>query len=117
MKYFNVSREVDQTLTGSSLQGYIKTTYADLVEKFGKPDTIDLDKSTAEWCVEFCVDLGKGDYKYVNATIYDWKTDSTPMGEYDWHVGGFGFDAVECVDNFMNGKYTFVGGTGEGLNV
>ena len=117
MKYFNVSREVDQTLTGSSLQGYIKTTYADLVEKFGKPDTIDLDKSTAEWCVEFCVDEGGGDYKYVNATIYDWKTDSTPMGEYEWHVGGFDFDAVECVDNFMNGKYTFVGGTGEGLNV
>ena len=80
MKYFNVSRDVDQTLTGSSLQGYIKTTYADLVEKFGKPDTIDLDKSTAEWCVEFCVDLGMGDYKFVNTTIYDWKTDSTPMG-------------------------------------
>ena len=117
MKYFNVSRDVDQTLTGSSLQGYIKTTYAALVEKFGEPDTIDLDKSTAEWCVEFCVDEGGGDYKYVNATIYDWKTDSTPMDEYEWHVGGFDFDAVECVDNFMNGKYTFVGGTGEGLNV
>ena len=109
MKLFNVSTEVDQTLAGSSLQGYIKTTYADLVEKFGKPDTIDLDKSTAEWCVEFCVDLGKGDYKYVNATIYDWKTDSTPLGEYDWHVGGFDFGAVECVDDYINGNYTFVG--------
>ena len=43
MKYFNVSREVDQTLAGSSLQGYIKTTYTDLVNKFGEPDTIDLD--------------------------------------------------------------------------
>ena len=113
MKYFNVSREVDQTLTGSSLQGYIKTTYADLVEKFGEPDTIDLDKSTAEWCVEFCVDLGMGDYKFVNTTIYDWKTDSTPLGEYDWHVGGFDFGAVECVDDYMNGNYTFVG---EGAN-
>ena len=113
MKYFNVSRDVDQTLTGSSLQGYIKTTYADLVEMFGEPDTIDLDKSTAEWCVEFCVDLGGGDYKYVNATIYDWKTDSTPLGEYDWHVGGFDFGAVECVDDYMNGNYTFVG---EGAN-
>ena len=113
MKLFNVSTEVDQTLAGSSLQGYIKTTFADLVEKFGKPDTIDLDKSTAEWCVEFCVDLGGGDYKYVNATIYDWKTDSTPLGEYDWHVGGFDFGAVECVDDYMNGNYTFVG---EGAN-
>ena len=97
MKLFNVSTEVDQTLAGSSLQGYIKTTFADLVEKFGKPDVIDLDKSTAEWCVEFCVDLGDGDTGYVNATIYDWKTDSTPMGEYDWHIGGFNFGAVECV--------------------
>ena len=114
MKYFNVSRDVDQTLTGSSLQGYIKTTYADLVEKFGEPDTIDLDKSTAEWCVEFCVDLGMGDYKFVNTTIYDWKTDSTPLGEYDWHVGGFDFGAVECVDDYMNGNYTFVG---EGADV
>ena len=49
MKFFNVTREVDQTLTGSSLQGYIKTTYADLVEKFGEPEKYDLDKSTAEW--------------------------------------------------------------------
>lgn len=114
MKLFNVSTEVDQTLAGSSLQGYIKTTFADLVEKFGKPMAIDLDKSTAEWCVEFCVDLGGGDYKYVNATIYDWKTDSTPMGEYDWHIGGFDFGAVECVDDYMNGNYTFVG---EGANV
>ena len=113
MKLFNVSTEVDQTLAGSSLQGYIKTTFADLVEKFGKPDVIDLDKSTAEWCVEFCVDLGGGDYKYVNATIYDWKTDSTPLGEYDWHVGGFDFGAVECVDDYMNGNYTFAG---EGAN-
>ena len=113
MKLFNVSTEADQTLAGSSLQGYIKTTFADLVEKFGKPDVIDLDKSTAEWCVEFCVDLGGGDYKYVNATIYDWKTDSTPLGEYDWHVGGFDFGAVECVDDYMNGNYTFVG---EGAN-
>ena len=109
MKFFNVSREVDQTLTGSSLQGYIKTTYADLVEKFGEPENYDLDKSTAEWCVEFCVDEGGGDYKYVNATIYDWKTSSTPMGEYDWHVGGFDWDAVDVVDTYMNGKYTFVG--------
>ena len=98
MKYFNVSRDVDQTLTGSSLQGYIKTTYADLVEKFGKPDVIDLDKSTAEWCVEFCVDLGMGDYKFVNTTIYDWKTDSTPMGEYEWHIGGDDAEAKEIAD-------------------
>tara|TARA_B100001758_G_C17977449_1_gene386370 strand:- start:29 stop:385 length:357 start_codon:yes stop_codon:yes gene_type:complete len=117
MKFFNVTREVDQTLTGSSLQGYIKTTYADLVEKFGEPEKYDLDKSTAEWCVEFCVDLGKGDYKFVNATIYDWKTDATPMGEYDWHIGGFGFDAVEVIDTYMNGEYSFVGDNGREMGL
>jgi hypothetical protein len=35
------------------------------------------------------------------ATIYDWKLSETPMGVYDWHIGGFTQRAVELVTNCM----------------
>jgi hypothetical protein len=63
----------------SSLQGYVKTTYAHLVEKLGEPET-DFDKSTAHWTLE----APDG----TVATIYDYKEYTTPLGEYYWHVGG-----------------------------
>ena len=39
------------------------------------------------------------------------------MGEYDWHIGGFGFDAVEVIDTYMNGEYSFVGDNGREMGL
>jgi predicted dehydrogenase len=64
---------------GTSLQGYVRTTYAHLVALFGEPMGPG-DKTTAEWILEF--DDG------TVATIYDWKELETPMDVYNWHVGG-----------------------------
>ena len=78
----------------SSLVGYVKATYAELVKELGAPD-IDMDKSTAHWTVE----APDG----TVATIYDYKEYTTPMGEYRWHIGGHDKKALLLVE-FILGK-------------
>ena len=68
----------------SSLKGEFPITYAELVEIFGPPKhgpNADLDKTTCEWALTF--------EDGTCASIYDYKTPFTPMGEYEWHIGGF----------------------------
>jgi len=71
--------DVTSNINGTSLIGYVTTTYDNLVANLGEPER-DWDKSTAMWIVE----ASDG----TVCTIYDWKEWSTPMCEYDWHVGG-----------------------------
>jgi len=101
---FKMGGEVNMT----SLQGYIRTSYADLVGCFGAP-TCDGDgyKVDAEWIITFA--------DGVVATIYNWKDgpnycgeDGTPV-EFirEWHIGGHrGSDAEgrvhEVMDAYLN---------------
>lgn len=71
--------ETSVDVNGTHLIGTVITTFDKLKEAFGTPFS-GCDKTTAEWAIE----LPK--IKAV-ATIYDWKTEETPMGEYEWHVG------------------------------
>lgn len=76
----------------SSLQGYVLTTYDELVKVFGEPHfTSDdpIDKVTAEWIIDF----GDGGV----ASIYDWKEDETPKGLYRWHIGSYSKDVIPFV--------------------
>jgi hypothetical protein len=98
-------------VNGTSFKGYVKTDYSTLVEKFGEPTLVDdLDKSTVEWHIKFQIpieDYGMGDiddYDTVVAVIYDWKVNNTPHGEYNWHVGGFSYEAVELVEGVLKGS-------------
>jgi hypothetical protein len=90
--------DTEASVSMTSLQGFIKTTYDDLVEVFGEPRYTSSgdDKVTAEWNLEF-----KVDDEYVTATIYDWKLNETPFGEYDWHIGGFSTQAAHIVAKYM----------------
>jgi hypothetical protein len=91
------TRDVNINLT--SYQGKIKTTYDVLVKVFGEPEygpDEDYDKITCEWNIEF--DDG------TIATIYDWKTKSTPRGEYTWHIGGRSMASVDAVYQYYNLK-------------
>jgi hypothetical protein len=63
----------------TSLQGYMQAHYHQLVEVFGEPEGGG-DKTTVEWCLKFA--------DGTVATIYDWKEYETPMGNYNWHIGG-----------------------------
>jgi len=76
---------------GSSLSGYVKSTYDELVAVFGEPTFTDCDpreKVQCEWIL--CIDG-------VVATVYNWKTEVVPLGVYDWHVGGFDRGEVDAV--------------------
>ena len=93
--------ETDVNMNMSSLKGEIKTTYDKLVEVFGKPTYTDADpyeKVNAEWTVEAETDEG-----FVKFSIYNWKTGSVPTEEYNWHIGGYGYDAIEAAYGIING--------------
>tara|TARA_S200000501_G_scaffold456_1_gene455 strand:- start:550 stop:924 length:375 start_codon:yes stop_codon:yes gene_type:complete len=108
---------VDPTIdaTGSSLVGNVKTSYPELVEIFGEPVEVSGDgKVTAEWKIEFAINedltwanpMHPGDAhspnKTVIATIYDWKTGDTPLGEYNWHIGGHNIEAAWFVQDMID---------------
>lgn len=98
---------VDINMT--SYQGTIKTTYDELCKVFGHPTMTDGDpyeKVNAQWSIEFKVpftdDTGIEDFETVTATIYNWKMGYIPTEEYDWHIGGFNADAVDCVNKKLD---------------
>ena len=83
-----------------SLQGKIKTTYDKLVELFEPLTYKDADpyaKVNAEWNV--LAETEDGDVKF---TIYNWKDGYIPTEEYEWHIGGYGFDAVDTAYEIIN---------------
>ena len=97
-----VNFETDVNMNMSSLKGYVTTTYDKLVELFGKPtysDANPYEKVNAEWTVQ--AETEEGDY--VKFSIYNWKTGSVPTEEYNWHIGGFGYDAVDAATSLING--------------
>lgn len=83
----NVKLSRTNNRNGTSLQGYVTISYAQLVDKLGEPHMTDGDKITAEWSFS-----AEG----VVFTIYDYKND-TPKGMYKWHIGGNGELAVAIV--------------------
>ena len=87
---FVVYPEVDMT----SLQGYVTSTYDDLVGVFGEPQYQNDGKVTCEWNLKFA--------DGTVATIYDYKEGTTPKGAYDWHVGGFNQYAVKRVTEALS---------------
>jgi len=104
---FENSEAVNINMT--SLKGYVKTTYEKLVETFGEPtftDASPYEKVNAQWTLEFkvpFVDKEYGDdFDYVTATIYNWKDGYIPTEEYEWHIGGFDHEAVECVEKVLD---------------
>jgi hypothetical protein len=85
----NVTMVARSMVNGTSLQGYIATTYDKLVETFGEPNGSSGDKTNSEWILKFP--------DGTIATIYDWKLSQTPKDLYDWHIGGHSKKAVGAV--------------------
>ena len=108
MKIISVENSEAVNASGTARRGVITTTYGRLVEKFGPPTYKGGDKTTAEWKLSFYVEDDYGEEDYVTATIYDWKMDSTPIGEHDWHIGGVrGKNAVDAVYTAMETNEPF----------
>jgi len=110
----NIEYEIDDSFSsvnGSSYKGEITTTYDKLSRLFGKPTVSTGDpyeKVNTEWVISgkvFYIDQwGEKDYEYVNATVYNWKTGYTPTEEYGWHIGGKSWDAVELIEQILEGS-------------
>jgi len=92
-----ISFEHDDMASGTSHRGYVTATYDELVKRFGEPTFLNGDKTTVEWSLQFQIKDIDGDTDYVTATIYDWKSTSTPEGEYRWNIGGFDYMAEDVV--------------------
>lgn len=95
---YEVNKFVDMNM--SSLQGKITTTYDKLVELFGAPTYTNADpdeKVNAEWNV--LAETEDGDVKF---SIYNWKDGYIPTEEYEWHIGGYGFDSVDTAYEIIN---------------
>jgi len=102
----------------TSLKGHITTTYDKLVEVFGEPtytDASPYEKVNAQWTLDFTVHKNGDPYALLSdfkmsedyednvvATIYNWKDGYVPTEEYEWHIGGFSTDAVDCVQNCLD---------------
>ena len=95
--------------SGSSLQGYVTTTYDKLIGLLGKPTYMDADpyaKVNCEWVLEvkYFEEEGMEDYDYERetVTIYNWKDGRIPTEEYSWHVGGTTYNATDVVDMIVD---------------
>ncbi len=89
MKFKTLKENEISKINGTSLQGFIETTFAELKQIFGEPTSFEGDKTNVEWAIEF------DDGKVVS--IYDYKQPTIPLERYEWHIGGFDKKAVELV--------------------
>ena len=102
---------MDMTNGGTSLKGYLTTTYDKLLELLGKPTYTDADpyaKVNCEWVLDtkYYEDgyEDEYDYNYETVTIYNWKDGHIPMNECQWHVGGKSYNSQDIVDLIINGN-------------
>lgn len=101
MENFLTHNEKEINVSGTSLVGYVNTTYSKLFEKFGEPFD-DGYKTDAEWEIEF------SDGKV--ATIYNWKNGKNYNGSEGldldditvWHIGGFDKSVVERIQKIFS---------------
>jgi len=75
----------DADVCGTSLQGYLNTTYAELVKRFGEPHERYGDKTEAEWFFDTPAGV---------ATLYDYKNCMGAETETNWHIGGHSQDVL-----------------------
>ncbi len=89
--------ERTQETSGTSLQGYTKTTRRKLTEAFGEPVKYIQSKVTIKWGILF-----EGG---VIATIYDWKRyelgEPSQDEEMTYNIGGLTPEAVERVEEAL----------------
>ncbi len=88
--------EATENIGGTSLQGYIKASYEQLLQTFGEPNPklCDNYKTDVEWAFKFA--------DGTVATLYNWKNGKNYNGDdglelnhiYEWNVGGFNEKAV-----------------------
>lgn len=89
---FEVTRDLN--ISGSCLQGYIGSSYTELVSVFGQPTYLGTDgKTKAVWCLKI---------NGVTVTIYDYKEYDKSLDRIsEWHIGGTSTKAVKLVEGAL----------------
>tara|TARA_R110002074_G_scaffold307389_3_gene478244 strand:+ start:427 stop:753 length:327 start_codon:yes stop_codon:yes gene_type:complete len=99
----NYTVEERHTFVSTSLQGYLKASYEDLVEVFGEPtitETSGDDKVDIQWEMN----INDNDFNAIRPfTIYNWKDydggrEAMSNPDYIWHIGG----TSGIVDMYIN---------------
>lgn len=83
-------KPASEFVSGTSLEGFVSTTYAELKAMFGEPQGGG-DKTTVQWNL-ILHDKTTGEDHPIN--IYDWKERHTPKGQYNWHIGAIRNESV-----------------------
>ena len=88
---------------GTSLQGYLTTTYAELLAAFGPSSTeFDSSKSDAEWEIEFDDGTVACIYNWKNGVNYCGPKHGTPVQEItEWNVGARNPAAVVLIEQAL----------------
>ncbi len=76
---------------GTTYQGNINISYAELVAVLGKSlrkELIDTDKSDAEWCIQFGSGQCATVYNYKDGRNYKGLDGKDKEDIRDWHIGG-----------------------------
>ena len=86
---------------GSYRLGQLEDTdFATIVKSFGEPTITDVsadEKVTCEWNLTFEMEDGR----FIQATIYDYKSDVDFSENTRWSIGGFDERAVFCVTSVL----------------
>jgi len=124
-------KQLDYSSSGNSLQGYIKCSYADLVELFGQPRGSGDDyKVSTEWVLGYFPDstpdervdrvvktLDNKDRPQFIVSLYDYKMTELYDGgggmsvaafralpSYDWHIGGDTKEEARLLTEYVTRK-------------
>jgi len=94
-----VTKATFDEVVGTSFQGRIQSSFDDLVDLLGSPHYLftrdepignEPDKVRCEWHLKI---------DGIVVTIYDWKTDPTPIPAItEWHIGG---NSIRAVNKFI----------------
>ena len=89
MNYLTHNQKDDINVMGTSLSGYVDTTYAALKEMFGEPEEGDGYKVDAEWVLEFKDGTVVTIYNYKDGVNYLGAEEGIETQNItDWHIGG-----------------------------
>lgn len=99
------NRLPERMTAGTSLQGYIRRTYAQLTKVLGQPDKFESDpgdgKVSTQWAFRFSDGTVATIYDYKATSLYDSALpDPAELRESDfsdWHIGGNSSRAAELV--------------------
>jgi hypothetical protein len=95
------------SFVSTSLQGYIKASYADLVKVFGHPQCTET-SGDGKVDIEWELKVEDSDHNAIRPfTIYNWKDydggyEAMSNTEYQWHIGGTSSIVSAYVNEYFN---------------